>query len=133
MPDVVVFANEILNVLVLLGILGLIFTFLIKFYNILSRAEVYDISMSIIILAVGTICYLFIEVGLLLNATQDLEANILEFNFYYWFARVFYILIWVFWFVELILYAAFAPVKELGRMKERQEERMQRSIEFFRF
>ena len=133
MADIVVFSNEILNVLVLLGILGLIFTFLFKFYNILNSVKIYDIQMSIIFLSVGTIAYLFIEIGLFLNVTQDVSAVILEYNIYYWFARVLYLMLWIFWFVEIILYAAFSSTETLERMSKRKEERrQQRSMQFFR-
>lgn len=133
MADIVVFSNEILNVLVLLGILGLIFTFLFKFYNILHSVKIYDIQMSVIFLSVGTIAYFFIEIGLFLNVTQDVSAAMLEYNIYYWFARVLYLMLWIFWFVEIILYAAFSSTETLERMSKRKEERrQQRSMQFFR-
>ncbi len=131
MADVVVVSNEVLNVLVLLGILGLISTFLLKFYNILNGVGIYDMSVSIIVLSIGTIAYLFIEIGLFLNVAQDIGTAILEYNIYYWFARVLFIMLWFFWFVELILYAAAKVVEPMERMAKRKEERRQ-SSQFFR-
>lgn len=132
MADVVVFSNEILNVLVLLGILGLIFTFLFKFYNILNSVKVYTIQFSVIVLSVGTIAFLFIEIGLFLNISQNVAAAILEYNVYYLFARVLYVSLWVFWFAELLLYATFSSTEQLERMSKRKDERRQQSTQLFR-
>ena len=82
--------------------------------------------------AVGTICYLFIEIGLFLNVTQDIGAAILEYNVYYWFARILFIMLWVFWFAELIIYAALSATEPLDRMAKRKEARRQQSSQFFR-
>lgn len=126
MSDIVVFSNEILNVLVLLGILGLIFTFLLKLYNILDGGKAYDVKLGIIILAVGTIAYLFIEIGVFLNIAQDVEATLLEYNMYYLFARILLILLWVFWFIELIFNAIDTVADPLKRMAKRRNERITR-------
>ena len=131
MTEVVVVTNEILSLLVLLGILGLISTFLLKFYNILSSVQLYNIQLSIIVLSIGTFCYLFIEIGLFLNIAQGIEDSLLEYNIYYWFARVLFIMLWMFWFAEMIIYTAYTVAEPLDRMSKRKEERQQ-SSQFFR-
>jgi len=104
--------------LTMFALLGLFGTFLLKLYNILRSCSFYDIAESIIVLAVGTIAYLFIEIGLYLNLT-------LEYSIYFWFARVFIIMLWVLWFAELIIYAAFSVNEPFTRMNKRKNERLE--------
>lgn len=102
----------------------LVGTFLLKLYNILYSCKVYDIQKSIIVLIVGTISYLFIEIGLYLNLN-------LEFNIYFWFARVLLLLVWVFWFAEIMIYASQSAVEAteaFTRMNKRKNERMKNSF-----
>jgi len=124
MSDVVVFSNDILTIFMIFGILGLISTFLLKFYNVLDACDFYDIKISIIVLAIGIISYLFIEVGVLITISQEAEDTILEYNIYFWFARIFIIMLWVFWFAEMIFYAGKSAVDPLKRMSKRREERI---------
>ena len=106
------------------ALLFLVGTFLLKLYNILYSCNFYDIQQSIIVLIVGTISYLFIEIGLYLNLD-------LEFNIYFWFARVMLLLIWVFWFAELIIYASHSvsdATESFTRMNKRKNERMKNNL-----
>ena len=89
MADVVVLSNEVLSVFMILGILGLVCTFLLKLFNVLKSCEVYDIAISIIVLAVGTISFIFIEIGVMISFGQGVESILLEYNIYFWFARLF--------------------------------------------
>jgi len=126
MAEVVVVPNEVLNILVLLSIMGLIGIFLVKFYNILHKGQKFSVQISTVFLAVGMICFLFIEIGLFLTIPLDIETSLLEFNFYHWFSRVFIAMIWVFWFVELIFNAADSVTDSVTRMTKRREERINR-------
>jgi len=102
----------------------LVGTFLLKLYNVLQSCEFYKIQESIIVLAVGTVSYLFVEIGLYLNLD-------LEFNIYFWFARIFLILIWIFWFAEILIYAGKSVAEatdELTRMSKRRNERIKRGF-----
>lgn len=127
MPDIIVTPNEILNVLVFLSVLGIIGVFLAKLYNILHRGQQLSIQQSTILLMVGIICLLFIEVGLMINVPSIEETSLLEFNFYNWFARIFIILIWIFWFIELFFHSLNKLEEEttqLTRMKKRRQDRL---------
>ena len=126
MSDVVVFSNEVLTVFMIFGILGLISIFLVKLLNILDKADLYDSKISVITLAIGIISYVFIEIGVLVTVGQNVEATLIEYNIYNWFARVFIILIWIFWFAELFLYAAKSMIEPLKRMAKRRDERVNR-------
>ena len=104
------------------ALIFLVGTFLLELYNILNSCDFYKIQESIIVLAVGTISYLFIEIALYLNLD-------LEFNIYFWFARVFLLLIWMFWFAELFMYAGKSVAEATDaftRMNKRKNERMNR-------
>jgi len=107
MAEVVVIPNEILNVLIFLSVLGIIAVFLAKLYNILHRGKEFTIQMSTILLAIGMICFLFIEVGLLINVPVVPETSLLEFNFYNWFSRIFIVMVWIFYFIELLLHTLY--------------------------
>jgi len=126
MAEVVVVPNEVLNILVLLSIMGLIGIFLVKFYNILHKGDKFSVQISTVFLAVGMICFLFIEIGLFLTIPLDIETSLLEFNFYHWFSRVFIIMIWIFWFIELFFNAASSITEPFTRMTKRREERINR-------
>jgi len=126
MAEVVVVPNEVLNVLVLLSIMGIIAIFLVKFYNILHKGDKFSVQMSTVFLAVGMICYLFIEIGLFVTVPLDVETSLIEFNFYHWFSRVFIVMIWIFWFIELIFNAASSVTDSVTRMAKRREERISR-------
>ncbi len=110
--------NLVLNDLVFFSIIGIIAIFLLKLYNVLTASSLYDRAMSVITLSMGLIFYLFIEVGLFLNLT-------LEFNFFMWFSRVFIVMIFVLWIVELFVYAAVSVSNDLGlsRMMKKRVER----------
>lgn len=106
------------------ALIFLVGTFLLQLFNVLKSCEFYDIQESIIVLAVGTIAYLFIEISLLLNLD-------LEFNIYFWFARIFLIMIWIFWFAELLIYAGKSVVDAADtftRMNKRKDERMKNTF-----
>jgi len=123
MTDVVI-ANEVLNALVMLSLLGIIGVFLLKLYNVLHMGRFYSVQASVIVLAVGTISYLFIEIGLFLNLT-------VEYNVYQWLGRGFFVMIWFFWLVEILMHVAVvAAVKPLDRMEKRKADRL--SGELFR-
>lgn len=124
MADIVVLSNEVLSVFMILGILGLVCTFLLKLFNVLKACEVYDIAISIIVLAVGTISYIFIEIGVMVSFGQGVESILLEYNIYFWFSRLFIILLWILWFAELFIYAAASTVDTLTRMTKRRDERV---------
>lgn len=124
MPSEVVFSNNLLSLLLLLGILGLISIFLLKFYNILKAAEIYDIQMSIITLAIGSIAFVFVEIGTFLTFFSATEAILIEYAIYLWFARIFIIMIWLFWFAELIFYAGKITIEPLKRMQKRRNDRI---------
>lgn len=125
MVDVVAAQNEVLNLLVLLSVLGIIGIFLTKFYNVLHSGKKFSIQTSTIFLAVGIICYLFIEVGLFVSVPSDVDVILLEFNFYIWFSRIFLVMIVIFWFTELILNVvnSVSEEDELTRMSKRRFER----------
>ena len=126
MSDTVIFSNDALTAFVIFGILGLIFMFLLKLNNVLHHGDYYEIQKSVLTLAVGTICYIFIEIGVMINFTQDTTSVLLEYNMYFWFARIFIILLWFLWFVELIFYAAQETIEPLTRMTKRRNERFNR-------
>lgn len=124
MADVVVTTNEIISILVLLGILGMIATFLYKLYNVLNGGEICDLAMTIVILAIGSFAYIFVEVGIFVNITHNVEAILLEYHVYFMLARPLMVLIWILWFVELFLNATKVTVDPLKRMSKRREERV---------
>ena len=110
--------NFVINDLVFFSVIGIIAVFLLKLYNVLTACSLYDRAMSVIALAMGLMFYLFIEVGLFLNLT-------LEFNFFMWFSRVFILIIFVLWVVEILVYAAVSISNDLGlsrMMKKRSEK-----------
>lgn len=116
--------SDVLIALMVFSILGLIFTFLLKLHNLLNSCGFYSIQESVIVLSVGTIAYVFIEIGSMV--TFGSGADLVEFNLYFWFSRVFIILLWVFWFAELLVYAAKETIKaseDLTRMSKRRQER----------
>ena len=113
-------ANVIIDDLVFFSIIGIIALFLLKLYNVLTVCDLYDWPMSVITLALGFITYLFIEVGLFLNLT-------IEFNFFMWISRIFILMIFILWIVEILLYAALnvADQTDLTRMMKKRNERSQ--------
>jgi len=126
MTEIIVTSNEVLNVLVILGMLGLVSMFLVKLYNILKACEFYTIQHSIISLAVGTISYIFIEMGVLVTMSSNSDAA-LEFNTYFWFTRIFIIMLWILWFSELFIYSSKIVTDALNqpeRMTKRRNERV---------
>lgn len=124
MTEVVVTSNEIISILVLLGILGLIATFLYKLYNVLNGGEICDLAMTIVILAIGSFAYIFVEVGIFINMTHDIDAILIEYNVYFMLARPLMALIWILWFVELFLNTTKVTVDPLKRMSKRRNERV---------
>ena len=126
MPDIVVSSTGILDVLVLIGILVLIFVFILKLYNILTNVDLYDIALSVVVLAIGMFAYIFIEIGTLLSFTSDVESILLEYNMYFWFARLLIVFIWIFWFAEIFLFSVKQTTETLSRMPKRRNERMNR-------
>ena len=104
------------------ALIFLIGIFLLKLYNVLQAGGFYDVQLSIVSLAVGTICYMFIQVGLLLNLD-------VEFHVYLMVARVMLLMIWIFWVVELYIYIARQTAEVLNqptRMRGRRFDRMNR-------
>jgi len=131
MSDVVVLPGEVLNILLVLGVLGLISMFLLKLYNLLHVCEFYSLQLSIILLALGTICYTFIEISILitLGNTSSTDSTLIEYNIYNWFSRIFIILLWIFWVAELFFYATKQITmdnNQLERMSKRRSERINR-------
>lgn len=124
MSDIVVYSNDVLTVLLLLGILGLISVFLLKLYNILDKCDFYDLKLSIVSLAIGVICYLLIEIGILITIGKNIESTYIEYSIYFWFARIFIVMVWIFWFAEIIIYAAKSAVEPVSRMTKRRTERI---------
>lgn len=128
MTDVIITSNEVLNIIVILGILGLISTFLLKFYNVLKICDIYNIQLSVIVLAIGVISFIFIEMGALITVNQDVNS-VLEYAVYLNFSRLFIIIIWFFWFAELIIYAGktvHESVEEAERMTKRRNDRVKK-------
>lgn len=126
MVEVVSLSNEVLTVLVLLSILGIIGIFVVKLYNILYSGTKFSIQISTVFLIMGVICYLFIEIGLFVSIPSNIDTTLIEYNFYLWFSRLFLILIFVFWFVELLLNVVHQTTEELTRMTKRRSERINR-------
>lgn len=113
-------ANVIIDDLVFFSMIGIIAIFLLKLYNVLTICDIYDWPMSVITLALGFITYLFIEVGLFLNLT-------IEFNFFMWISRIFILMIFILWIVEILMYAALnvADQTDFTRMMKKRNERSQ--------
>lgn len=135
MTTTVISSTGIIDVFILVSILILIFVFLLKLYNILNGVKVYELSLSVIVLAIGTFAYLFIEVGVMLNfAKTTLDATVLaEYNIYFWIARLLMIFNWIFWFVELIMYSVvknieYMDANNLTRMSKRRNDRINRGL-----
>lgn len=126
MVEVVAIPNEVLNVLVLLSILGISGIFLAKLYNVLHKGEKFSIQMSTVLLSVGIICYLFIEIGLFLSIPLGIESALREYNFYMWYSRIFLLMIFLFWFVELLFNAVTQVTEPLERMTKRRDERLKK-------
>lgn len=132
MTDVIV-TNNILGIFIMIGIFAIIGVFLIQLYNILYGCTQYEFQISIVILAVGCIGYIFVELGIMLTIGQaETDATLLEYNMYNWLMRAFIILIWIFWFAELFMYSAQEIVKPL-RMNKRKQEKYNRMTGFNRY
>lgn len=105
MTDVIV-TNNVLGILVMIGIFGTIGVFLIKLYNLLYACEKMDLKEAIIWLAVGSICFFIFFSGSMLTIGQaETDATLLEYNLYIWMIRIFIVMIWIMFFAELIIYA----------------------------
>lgn len=109
----------ILDDLVFFSVLGIIAIFLLKLYNVLTRCDLYDRAMSIVLVALGFIVYFFIEIGLFLNLT-------IEFNIMMQLSRILMLLIFILWIVEILIYAALS-VGEAGDLTRMQKRRYLRS------
>lgn len=110
---------EVIADLTFFAIFFLIGAFLLELYNLLKSCKLYEIQESIIVLAVGTVAYLFIQFGLYMNLT-------LEYNIYMWFSRGLLLLLWVFWIASLFIYAGYAATEPFTRMQKRRNNRINR-------
>lgn len=125
MTDVIV-TNNVLSILVMIGIFGTIGVFLIKLYNILYACGKMDLKESILWLAVGSICFVIFFSGSMLTIGQaETDLTLLEYGMYIWMIRIFIVLIWIEFFAEVIIYAgksATAPIET--RMVKRRNDKI---------
>lgn len=124
MSEVVVFSNDALMFFLIFGILGLVGTFLLKLYNILNGCEFYDIKMSVVTLAIGTISFMLILISVLITFSKAVESTYIEYNIYMWFSRIFIVMLWIFFFGEILIYAGKSTQDILTRMSKRRNERI---------